>query len=149
MANRAKIKNQLVNVGDTVKVFQKIKEKDKERIQVFRGIVIRIKGSLENKTFTVRRIGSAGIGIERIWPVNSPWIDKLEVVKKGKVRRAKLYYLRQRIGKKATRVKAKKLNKEKQPDKVDKVKNTKSQNKDEAKKPGKSGRKPRSPVSAK
>lgn len=105
MANQAKLGEVVFSVGDLVKIHQKIIEKDKERTQIFEGMVISIKGSGENKSFTVRRIGSGNIGIERIWPLNSPWILKLEVVKKGKVRRAKLYYLRKRAGKKATKVK--------------------------------------------
>jgi len=85
--------------GDTVRVHVKIKEDEKTRIQVFEGIVIGKKGSGISATFTVRRI-SYGEGVERIFPVHCPSIDKIEVVKKGKVRRAKLYYLRKKIGKK-------------------------------------------------
>jgi len=88
--------------GDTVRVHVKIKEDEKTRIQVFEGIVIGKKGSGISATFTVRRI-SYGEGVERIFPVHCPSINKIEVVKKGKVRRAKLYYLRKKIGKK-TRV---------------------------------------------
>lgn len=90
--------------GDTVRVDYKIKEGDKERIQPFEGIVIARKGAGEGKTFTVRRIAAGGVGVERIFPLKSPKIEKLEVVKKGQARRAKLYYLRQRVGKKAMRV---------------------------------------------
>jgi len=107
MANRIKIDDVTFNVGDTVIVFQKIQEEKKMRTQPFEGIVIGIKGRGENKSFTVRKIGTGGIGVERIWPVNSPWIEKIKVKKKGKVRRAKLYYLRQRVGKKAIKIKAK------------------------------------------
>ena len=85
--------------GDLVKVYTRIKEGDKERIAPFQGVVIKIKGSDVGRTFTVRKV-SAGIGIERIFPVNSPMIAKIEVKKQGKVRRAKLTYLRQRKGKK-------------------------------------------------
>lgn len=85
--------------GDLVKVYSKIVEGDKERITPFQGVIIQIKGSDIHKTFTVRKI-SAGIGIERIFPVHSPMITKIEIKKKGKVRRAKLSYLRQRRGRK-------------------------------------------------
>ena len=93
------------NIGDTIKVHVKIKEGDKERIQVFEGTVISKKRGGIQQTFTVRRL-SYGVGVERTFPVNSPKIDKIDVVRRGKVRRAKLYYLRDRVGK-ATRVKEK------------------------------------------
>ena len=93
------------NIGDTVNVKYKIKEGDKERVQSFKGVVIQIKGSTANKTFTVRKI-SEGIGVERIFPFTSPNLDSVQVTKKGKVRRAKLYYLRSAVGKK-TRIKEK------------------------------------------
>lgn len=93
-------------VGDTVKVHYKIKEGSKERIQVFQGIVIQKRGMQISATFTVRKI-SEGIGVERIFPVHSPNIDKIEVVRFGRVRRAKLFYLRKAKGK-AARVKEKK-----------------------------------------
>jgi large subunit ribosomal protein L19 len=86
--------------GDTVRVHYKIIEGKTERIQAFEGVVISIKNASIRKTFTVRKI-SYGVGVERIFPMHSPKIDKLEVVRKGKVRRAKLYYLRGRIGKAA------------------------------------------------
>jgi len=86
--------------GDTVKVHYKIVEGNRERIQMFQGVVIRRKGEGVKETFTIRKI-SFGVGVEKIIPVNSPKIAKLEVVSKGKVRRAKLYYLRDRAGKKA------------------------------------------------
>ena len=110
MALRAKFKETQFAVGDTVLVYQKIKEGDKMRRQVFEGVVIAIKGHGVGRTFIVRKIASGGIGVERIWPFNTPWISKIKVKTKGKVRRAKLYYLRKRIGKKALRVK--KLDKE-------------------------------------
>ena len=88
------------NVGDTVKVYNKIVEGTRERIQVFEGIVIARKNSSVRETFTVRRI-SFGVGVEKTFPVHSPRIDKIEVVKKGKVRRAKLYYLKDLSGKAA------------------------------------------------
>jgi large subunit ribosomal protein L19 len=86
--------------GDQVKVHFKVVEGENERIQVFEGVVIRIKGSGLSETFTVRKV-SFGVGIERIFPTNSPRIDKVEVVRHGKVRRAKLYYLRNLSGKAA------------------------------------------------
>jgi len=92
--------------GDTVKVHYKIKEGAKERIQLFQGIVIQRRGMGISKTFTVRKM-SHGIGVERIFPLNSPMIEKLEVVRYGHVRRAKLYYLR-RVKGKAAKVKEKK-----------------------------------------
>ena len=94
-------------VGDTVKVSYKIIEGDKVRTQPYQGIVIAVKGSGISKTFTVRKIGADGIGVERIFPLQSPNIEKIKLVKSGKVRRAKLYYLRGRVGRKATRIKEK------------------------------------------
>ena len=87
-------------IGDTVRVYVKVIEGDKERIQPFDGVVIARKGSSIRETFTVRKI-SYGIGVERIFPLHSPIIDRIEVLKKGKVRRAKLYYLRSKKGKSA------------------------------------------------
>lgn len=92
-------------VGDTVKVSMRVKEGDKERVQAFEGIVIGRKGSGIRETFTVRKI-SYGIGVEKIFPLHSPLINKIEVIKLGDVRRAKLYYLRNRKGK-AAKVKEK------------------------------------------
>jgi large subunit ribosomal protein L19 len=106
------------HVGDTIRVHYKLIEKEKvsgktkkevheethERTQAYEGIVIAIKGVAENMMFTVRRIGAARVGIERIFPLSSPWIKKLEIKKFGVVRRAKLYYLRDRIGKSATKI---------------------------------------------
>ena len=86
--------------GDQVEVHYRIKEGEKERIQVFKGVVIRRKGGANRETFTVRKV-SYGVGVERIFPVHSPKIDKLDVVSRGHVRRAKLYYLRKLRGKKA------------------------------------------------
>ena len=91
--------------GDTVRVYVKIKEGDKERIQVFEGVVIRKRKGNMGATFTVRKV-SYGIGVERIFPLHSPAIEKIEVVKKGKVRRSRLYYLRELKGK-AARIKEK------------------------------------------
>ena len=86
--------------GDHVKVHYRIKEGDRERIQVFEGTIIAVKGSGVSETFTVRRV-SYGVGVERVFPVNSPNVAKVELVRSGKVRRSKLYYLRDRVGKAA------------------------------------------------
>lgn len=94
-----------LSIGDYVKVHLKIKEGNRERIQIFEGTVIAIKGTGLKETFTVRRV-SYGVGVERILPVHSPKIDNIEVVRKGKVRRAKLYFLRDRVGK-ASKIKEK------------------------------------------
>lgn len=91
------------NVGDTVRIYVKIVEGDTERIQQFQGTVIARRGKDIEETFTVRRV-QAGQGVERVFPINSPRIDKIEVVRRGDVRRAKLYYLRDKVGK-AARVK--------------------------------------------
>ena len=88
------------NIGDTVNVHVKIKEGNRERIQIFAGTVIKRQNAGLNETFTVRKI-SNGVGVERTFPVNSPKIDKIEVTREGRVRRAKLYYLRDRVGKSA------------------------------------------------
>lgn len=94
-----------VSIGDYVKVHLKIKEGNRERVQVFEGTVIARKGGGLTETITVRRL-SYGVGVERILPVHSPKIEKIEIVRKGRVRRAKLYYLRDRVGK-AAKVKEK------------------------------------------
>ena len=88
------------HVGDTVRVHAKIKEGNRERIQVFEGTVLKRQGGSNRETFTVRK-ASNGVGVEKTWPVHSPNVEKIEVVRKGKVRRAKLNYLRDRVGKKA------------------------------------------------
>ncbi len=107
------------DVGDTIAVHTIIREKDKQRIQIFRGIVIAIKNSGARRTFTVRRI-SSGIGVEKIFPLYSPNIKKIEFIKKGHVRRSKLYYMRNRIGKQAMKIKEGilKLSQKKQHDSV-------------------------------
>lgn len=87
-------------VGDTVKVYGKIKEGNRERIQVFEGIVLKRQGGSNRETFTVRKF-SSGIGVEKTWPLHSPNVEKIEVIRRGKVRRAKLNYLRGRVGKRA------------------------------------------------
>ena len=89
-----------LNIGDTVRVFVKVREGNRERLQAFEGTIIRKKNGGIAETFTVRRI-SYGVGVERTFPVNSPNIGKIEIIRKGKVRRAKLYYLRDRVGKAA------------------------------------------------
>ena len=88
------------NVGDTVRVHGKIKEGNRERIQIFEGVVLKKQGGSNRATFTVRK-NSNGIGVEKTWPLHSPSVENVEVVRRGKVRRAKLYYLRTRVGKAA------------------------------------------------
>ena len=88
------------NVGDTVRVYAKIREGEKERIQMFEGTVLKRQGGSNRETFTVRKF-SNGVGVEKTWPVHSPIIDKIEIVRRGKARRAKLFYLRDRVGKAA------------------------------------------------
>jgi large subunit ribosomal protein L19 len=88
------------NVGDTVQVHAKVKEGNRERIQVFEGTVLKRQNGGSRETFTVRKT-SNGIGVEKTWPLHSPSIDKIEVIRRGKVRQAKLFYLRGRVGKKA------------------------------------------------
>ena len=87
-----------ISPGDTVKVHVKVREGEKERIQVFQGVVIGIRGGGLRTSFTVRKI-SEGVGVERIFPLNSPSIDHMDVIRSGKVRRAKLYFLREKLGK--------------------------------------------------
>jgi large subunit ribosomal protein L19 len=88
------------SIGDTVKVYGKIKEGNRERIQVFEGTVIKRQGGSNRETFTVRK-NSNGVGVEKTWPLHSPNVEKIEVTRRGKVRRAKLFYLRERSGKSA------------------------------------------------
>lgn len=95
----------VMNIGDYVKVHVKIKEGNRERLQAFEGTIISRKGEGIKETFTVRRI-SYGVGVERIFPVHSPKIDHVDIIRRGKIRRAKLYYLRDRVGK-AAKVKTK------------------------------------------
>jgi len=95
MANQIKWQDKIsFGVGDTLKVSLAVKEGEKTRIQVFQGIVIAIRGTGEGKNFIVRKIATGGIGVEKILPINTPTITGIEILKKGKVRRAKLYYLR-------------------------------------------------------
>lgn len=88
------------NVGDTVKVYAKVKEGNRERLQVFEGVVLKRQNGGARETFTVRK-SSNGVGVEKTWPLHSPIVEKIEVVRRGKVRRAKLTYLRKRVGKAA------------------------------------------------
>ena len=88
------------NTGDTIKVFAKIKEGNRERTQAFEGVVIKKQGGSTRATFTVRKL-SNGVGVEKTWPLHSPTIEKIEVIRRGKVRRSKLFYLRDRVGKAA------------------------------------------------
>lgn len=118
MANTFKWNDVELHIGDTVRVHYKliehekvagktkreVKEETRERTQVFEGVVIAVKGSAENRMFMVRHMGVGNIGVERIFPLVSPWIKKIEVKKSGSVRRAKLYYLREKTGKEATRI---------------------------------------------
>ena len=98
----AQLKSEITDfrVGDTVKVYGKIREGNHERIQVFEGTVLKRQGGGARETFTVRKT-SNGVGVEKTWPLHSPNVEKIEVVRRGKVRRAKLFYLRDRVGKKA------------------------------------------------
>ncbi len=110
--------------GDTINVHYKIKEGNKERIQQYQGIVMQIAGKGPTKTFTVRKISANNVGVERIFPINSPYIDKIEIVRRGDVRRARLFYLRDLSGKKVKikekRVFSDKSDKNKNEDKVNK-----------------------------
>ena len=94
-----------LNPGDTVKVFVRIKEGNKERTQAFEGVIIKIQGSGSNRSITVRKIFQ-GVGLERVFPIHSPRIESIKILRRGSVKRAKLYYLRERVGK-ATRIKEK------------------------------------------
>lgn len=108
MADAFTLADNRINTGDTIRISQEISEGDKKRLQLFEGIVIAIKNSGAGKSFTVRKIGANGIGVEKIFPVNLPTLKKIEVRSKGQVRRSKLYYLRDRVGKAASRIKEKK-----------------------------------------
>ena len=92
--------SEAIKVGNTVKIWVKIREGERERLQAFEGTIIARKGSGVSETFTVRRV-SYGVGVERVFPVHSPNVDKIELIRAGKVRRSKLYYLRDRVGKAA------------------------------------------------
>lgn len=99
--------DQTITVGDTVRIHQRIVEEKKSRVQVFEGVVIAVRGKESGKSFVVRKIGNGGIGIEKIFPILLPSIEKIEIKRKGQTRRSKLYYLRGRIGKAASKVKEK------------------------------------------
>lgn len=107
MALQFSYQNEPISVGDTVRVHQEIVEGSKKRVQVYEGIVIAIKNKGVGKSFTVRKIATGSIGVEKIFPIALPSIKRIELKRKGDVRRAKLYYLRGRVGKKATRIKEK------------------------------------------
>lgn len=107
MAQHATYNDQTISSGDTVRIHQEISEGDKTRIQVYEGIVIALKNRGVGQTMTVRKIGANGIGVEKIFPLALSSIKKIEVRRKGNVRRSKLYFLRDRIGKAATRIKEK------------------------------------------
>lgn len=98
----AQLKSEITefSVGDTVKVYAKVKEGNRERTQFFEGTVIKRQNGGNRETFTVRK-NSNGVGVEKTWPLHSPIVEKIEVIRRGKVRRAKLFYLRDRVGKKA------------------------------------------------
>ncbi len=94
-----------IHIGDTIRVHSKVVEGAKTRVQIFEGVLISLRGRGENKTFTVRKIGAGGIGVERTWPLDARSLVKIDIKKKaGKVRRSKLYYLRELTGKSAVRV---------------------------------------------
>ena len=107
MAQYMTYKDQKIAVGDTIRIHQEIVEGDKKRVQIYEGIVIAIKNRGNGKSLTVRKIGANNIGVEKIFPANLPSIQQIEVKRKGQVRRSKLYYLRDRTGKAATRIKEK------------------------------------------
>ncbi|MEO8581011.1 MAG: 50S ribosomal protein L19 [Patescibacteria group bacterium] len=109
MANTLIYKNEELSIGDTVAVYQNIVEGEKTRVQMFEGVIIAIQNREENKSFVVRKIATGGIGVEKIFPVQLPSIDKIVVKRRGIVRRSKLYHLRKRIGKDAVKLKEKKI----------------------------------------
>jgi large subunit ribosomal protein L19 len=104
MAISITIKETPVHIGDIIRVHQRILEGEKERVQIFEGMLIGIRGREENRTFTVRKIATGGIGVEKIFPVFSPWLVKIEVKKTGQVRRAKLSYVRTKSAKQVAQI---------------------------------------------
>lgn len=106
MAISATIKEVQVHVGDIIRVHNRVVEGNKERVQIFEGMLLGIRGRGDNRTFTVRKIASGNIGVERIFPVISPWIVKMEVKKKGQVRRAKLNYVRKQSSRQMAKITA-------------------------------------------
>jgi large subunit ribosomal protein L19 len=111
MAQHLNVNGVKFSVGDTVRVHQKIQEGEKTRTQIFEGLVISIKNRESGKSFVVRKVATGGIGVERIFPLMSPFIEKIELVQMGVVRRSKLYYLRNRLGKAAMNVRKKVMEK--------------------------------------
>ncbi|HYD35607.1 MAG TPA: 50S ribosomal protein L19 [Vitreimonas sp.] len=107
MSQHFTYQNQDYSVGDTVRISQEIQEGDKKRVQIYEGIVIAVKNAGTGKSITVRKIATNSIGVEKIFPLALPSIKKIELKRQGDVRRSKLYYLRDRIGKAATRIKEK------------------------------------------
>ena len=107
MSQYLQYNDQTITVGDTVRIHQRIVEEKKSRVQVFEGVVIAVRGHENGRSFVVRKIGAAGIGVEKIFPLHLPSIEKIEIKRKGQARRSKLYYLRGRIGKAASKVKEK------------------------------------------
>lgn len=105
MANHITFKDVVISVGDRILVKQIVKEDEKSRIQIFDGLLVGVRGRGDNQSFVVRKIATGNIGVERIFPSNSPNIDSIEVKRKGNVRRAKLTYLKTRVGRSALRVK--------------------------------------------
>ena len=104
MAISATIKDISVHVGDIIRVHTKVVEGDKERVQIFEGMLLGLRGRGDNRTFTVRKISSGNIGVERIFPFISPWITKMEVKKKGAVRRAKINYVRHQSSRQVSQI---------------------------------------------
>ena len=109
MAQYLTLNEENMAVGDTVRIHQEILEGNKKRVQVFEGILIAVKNAGAGKSFVVRKIGAGNVGVEKIFPANLPSIKKVEVRRKGSVRRSKLYYLRNKIGKSASRIKEKSI----------------------------------------
>jgi large subunit ribosomal protein L19 len=107
MAQYLTYNDQTISVGDTIRIHQRIVEEKKTRIQIFEGVVIAIRGRENGKSFIVRKIAAGSIGVEKIFPVNLPSIEKIELKRQGQVNRSKLYYLRERVGKAASKIKAK------------------------------------------
>src|SRR5260221_141084 len=107
MSQYFQYQDQTIAVGDTVRIHQRIVEEKKTRVQIFEGVVIAIRGKENGRSFVVRKIGAGSIGIEKIFPIHLPSIEKIELKRKGQVRRSKLYFLRARIGKAASKVKEK------------------------------------------
>jgi large subunit ribosomal protein L19 len=107
MAQYFQYNDQTISVGDTIRVHQRIVEEKKTRTQIYEGVVVAVRGRENGKSFIVRKIAAGGIGVEKIFPVHMPSIEKIEIKRKGQVRRSKLYYLRARIGKAASKVREK------------------------------------------